>query len=72
MSTVVSARLRAATEPLTRRISPTPGRRKNSETGPRGSPGSGRVKVIRVGEWTRVKPGVPPMKVVLLVPLAFR
>ena len=72
MSTVVSAPLRAATEPLTRRISPTPGRRKKNETGPCGSPGSGRENEIRVGEWTRANPGVPPMKVVLLVPSASR
>ncbi len=68
MSTVVSAPLRSATEPLTRRISPTPGRRKKKETGPRGAPGSDRANEIRVGEWTRANPGVPPMKVVLPVP----
>ncbi|MFY1652560.1 hypothetical protein ACN27J_16885 [Solwaraspora sp. WMMB762] len=57
---------------MTRRISPTPGSRKKNETGPYGSPGSARANEIRVGEWTRVNPGVPPMKVVLLVPLVSR
>lgn len=71
-STVTSAPFRAATEPLTRRISPTPGRRKKNETGPCGSPGPGRRNEIRVGEWTRANPGTPPMKVVLLVPSGAR
>ncbi len=70
-STNVSAPFRSATEPLTRNVSPTPGRRKTNDTGPCASP-SGRVNEIRVGECGRTNPGVPPMNVVRPTPSASR
>jgi hypothetical protein len=68
-STNVSVPVLLVTEPLTRNVSPTPGNRKTNDTGPCAS---GLVNDIRVGEWMRTKPGVPPMNVVRLTPLASR
>jgi hypothetical protein len=66
-ATNVSAPFRLATDPLTRNVSPTPGRRKTNDTGPCASP-SDNVNDIRVGECTRTNPRVPPMNVVRLTP----